>query len=347
MSRIAYVCPVTRQPLQPGADGLVRADGAVFRFLAGAEEAEHGVPDFLDRSTMGEHQRASLAMYDTDAAPEIYRNFLDWLFATFDVQEESWRRSMTARLRLAAGDAVLVTGCGLGDDTPSLLDAVGPSGEVWMQDLSAKMIRQAVARWGRERPQAAAQLQFSVGDALRLPFADGAFDAAFHFGGINLYDNVDAGIAEMARVVRPGGRVVVGDEGIAPWLRETDYGRMVVTNNPLWAHSAPIALLPETATDVTLDWVLGQCFWVIGFSVGTGLPTINPHVPHKGRRGGTMWTRYRGQLESVTPETRTLVQQAAATAGLSVHEWLEQALRARLAVDQSSSSTANPNPVRP
>jgi SAM-dependent methyltransferase len=347
MNRIPYLCPSTREALQTGPNGLTRADGVLYRFLSGVSDVVHPVPNFLDVPVMGEGQRSSFAMYGEEAAQEMYRNFLNWLFTTFNEEEGTWRRAMTARLRLRPGDAVLVTGCGLGDDISPLLDAVGPGGEVHAQDLSPDMIRQATARWAQERSEQTAQLHFSVGDALHLPFASGAFDAAFHFGGINLYDDVGAGIAEMGRVVRPGGRVVVGDEGIAPWLRETDYGRMVVTNNPLWGRSAPIALLPETARDVTLDWVLGQCFWVIGFSVGTGLPAINPHIPHKGRRGGTMWTRSHGQLEGVTPETRLLVQQAAAAAGLSVHEWLEQSLRARLGVDQPSSRTATPKPVRP
>lgn len=346
MTRIAYRCPDSGEQLRLCPEGLIRADGTLYRFLPGMPHGLHPVPDFLQTSAEGK-ESASLAQYGTDNAPEVYRNFLDWLFATFEQPEEEWRRDMAARLRLRPGDAVLVTGCGLGDDIPPLLDAVGHDGEVHAQDLSAQMVAHAAAHWARERPGEIGQLHFSVGDALHLPFADGTFDAAYHFGGINLYDDVAAGIAEMARVVRPAGRVVIGDEGVAPWLRDTDYGRMVVTNIPLWGHAAPIALLPETVANVSLEWVLGQCFWVIGFSVGMNLPFINPHVRHKGRRGGTMWTRHRGQLEGVTPEIRAMVERAAAAAGLSVHDWLEQTLRGRLAADHASSSTASPNPVRP
>ena len=188
-------------------------------------------------------------------------------------------------------------------------------------------------------------VNFSVGDAQRLPFPAQAFDAAFHFGGINLFEDVGAGIAEMARVVRHGGRVVFGDEGVAPWLRDTEYGAMVVTNNPLWGTPAPIGLLPAHAADVTLEWVLGQCFWVIGFCPAAGLPHIDPHVPHKGRRGGSMWTRRHGVLEGVSPALKTQAEQAASDAGISVAQWLDETLRARL--DQSVSSTATPNPPRP
>lgn len=330
MTRIAYVCPATHAPLDVGADGLVRADGAAYPFLPAAHGAPFPVPSFLDPATTGAGQRASLSMYGIEAAQAMYRNFLDWLFATFREDEAAWRAAMIARLRLRAGDAVLITGCGLGDDIAPVLDAVGAGGEVHAQDLSPAMVH-AASEWQAQRdPGRAGQVRFSVGDAARLPFLDGVFDAAFHFGGMNLFDDIGAGIREMARVVRPGGRVVLGDEGIAPWLQDTDYGRMVVTNNPLWGRPAPIGLLPETAADVSLDWVLGQCFWVIGFTASTSMPRINPHVPHKGRRGGSMWTRHQGQIEAVTPELRARIEKAATEAGLSVHDWLERTLRAGL-----------------
>ncbi|MBW8813997.1 MAG: methyltransferase domain-containing protein [Caulobacterales bacterium] len=303
-------------------DGLLRSDGKLYRFLptdvAGATRA----PDFTAAVEAGEGAQASLSMYDSRVAVEVYRNFLDWLFATFRQDEAAFRASMAARLRLAPGARVLVTGAGLGDDISAILEQVGSTGEVHAQDLSPAMVAKAASTWAAT----GAAVHFSAGDALRLPFADGAFDAAFHFGGINLFDDVGQGLAEMARVVRVGGRVVAGDEGVAPWLRDTDYGRMVIANNRLWAYAAPIERLPPNAQDVNLTWVLGECFWVIEFTVGRGLPEIDPNVAHKGWRGGSMWTRHHGQLEAVTPQTKARVLEAAAAQGLSVHDWLEQAL---------------------
>lgn len=345
MSPIAFLCPETRSPLQPTPDGLRRTDGALYAFLPNVNGLAHAIPNFLDPLAMGEGQRVSLAMYATEDARAIYRNFLDWLFATFEEPEAPWRQAMVARLRLQPGDAVLVTGCGLGDDLGPILDAIGPGGELHAQDLSPQMVHAAATHWAAHDPARVGQIRFSVGNALHLPFADGAFNAAFHFGGINLFDDPGAGIREMARATRPGGRVVVGDEGVAPWLRETDYGRMVIANIPLWGRAAPIEQLPAGAREVSLDWVLGQCFWVIGFTLGEGLPFINPHIPHQGRRGGTMWTRHMGQLEGVSPALRDAARQAAATAGLSLHDWLEAALREKLA--QPASSTASPKPERP
>jgi SAM-dependent methyltransferase len=326
MSRIQYVCPRSREALAVTDHGLERADGKSYPFLAEQAPLAHPTPNFLNLADAGEGRRASLEMYDTEAATVVYRNFLDWLFATFDVNEATFRSAMADRLRLDPGACVLVTGCGLGDDIGPILERVGPTGEVHAQDLSAAMTHAAAVRWKQEHPDEARQIWFSVGDATRLPFADNVFDAAFHFGGINLFDSIRDGLTEMNRVVRPGGRVVVSDEGLAPWLRETDYGQMVITNNRLWAHHAPLAELPPTASDVSLTWTMGNCFWLIDFTVSDALPPIDPNVIHKGRRGGSMWTRHMGQLEAVTPQTREEVTAAAASAGLSVHDWLEKVL---------------------
>lgn len=59
-------------------------------------------------------------------------------------------------------------------------------------------------------------MEFSVGNASYLPFPDGFFDAAYHFGGLNLFTDKKRALAEMTRVVKRGGKVVAADEGLAP-----------------------------------------------------------------------------------------------------------------------------------
>ncbi len=70
----------------------------------------------------------------------------------------------------------------------------------------------------------------------------------------------------MNRVVRAGGRVVIGDEGVAPWLRNSEIGRMLIRNNALYACEVPLGLLPETARS-RVSWELCNTFYVIEFSV--------------------------------------------------------------------------------
>jgi hypothetical protein len=127
--------------------------------------------------------------------------------------------------------------------------------------------------------------------------------------------------------VKKGGRVVVGDESLPPWLEGTEFGEVIVTNNPLFKHKVPLASLPESAREVTVRWVLGGCFYLIDFKVGDGPPPADFDLPHKGWRGGTMRTRYYGRLEGVTPEAREMAIAAARARGVSVHEWLDSLVR--------------------
>jgi demethylmenaquinone methyltransferase/2-methoxy-6-polyprenyl-1,4-benzoquinol methylase len=111
-----------------------------------------------------------------------------------------WRERAADRAGLKPGDAALDVCCGTGDLALALRRRVGGAGRVAGVDFAAEML--AVAR------RKSAEVEWIEGDALALPFADGAFAAAtVGFGMRNLPDH-GAGFAEMARVVRPGGRVV-------------------------------------------------------------------------------------------------------------------------------------------
>ncbi len=288
-----YVCPATRQPLFETDAGLERSDGRRYPFVTGCNDVR--IPDFVESNKLGEAGKQSLEMYNQAASVQIYKNFLGWLFETFNEDQASFRKGLLERAGIKPGDRVLVTGCGLGDDIPPLLEVMRSQGEVYAQDLSAEMVLGASCEVMPSH--ADATIKLSISNASQLPFADRFFDAAYHFGGINLFDDIKLAIHEMERVVKIGGRVVFGDEGVAPWLRQTAYGRMAINNNKLWQSESPIALLPEKVVDVELSWVLGNCFYVISFEVSDSGPYMNPDVPHKGPRGGSMRTRYQEILD--------------------------------------------------
>jgi hypothetical protein len=114
---------------------------------------------------------------------------------------------------------------------------------------------------------------------------------------------------------------------VAPWLKGTEFAGIVTTNNALFKADAPLAALPVGARDVTIRWIVGNCFYVIAFTKGDGPPPLALDLPHQGWRGGSMRTRYFGQLEGVTPEAKDLARRAAAAAGISVHEWLDRLVK--------------------
>ena len=56
----------------------------------------------------------------------------------------------------------------------------------------------------------------------------------------------------MTRIVKPKGHVVFGDEALPPWLEGTEFGEIMITNNPLFKNKVPLECLPQNAREVTL-----------------------------------------------------------------------------------------------
>jgi demethylmenaquinone methyltransferase / 2-methoxy-6-polyprenyl-1,4-benzoquinol methylase len=116
-----------------------------------------------------------------------------------------WRERAADLAQVGPGSRVLDVATGTGDLAIELARRVAPGGEVVGSDFSEAMLVRA-----RTKPKpAGAELRFEWGDALELPFADGTFDAATVGFGARNFSDLARGLEEMARVVRPGGRVVV------------------------------------------------------------------------------------------------------------------------------------------
>ena len=79
-----------------------------------------------------------------------------------------------------------------------------------------------------------------------------------------------------------------------------------------------------------LSWELSNCFYVIEFQVSTEPLPVDINVPHLGKRGGSIRSRYFGRLEGVNPELRDRVYEEAARRGVSRVAFLEAALHASL-----------------
>jgi demethylmenaquinone methyltransferase/2-methoxy-6-polyprenyl-1,4-benzoquinol methylase len=123
-------------------------------------------------------------------------------------QDGRWRAAAAAAADLAAGDRALDCCTGTGDLAFALADRVTARGSVVGTDFAEEMLVRARAK-GAARGGAAAAVEFRAADTCDLPFEDDAFDAATVAFGIRNLADLDLGLREMARVVRPGGRVVV------------------------------------------------------------------------------------------------------------------------------------------
>jgi demethylmenaquinone methyltransferase/2-methoxy-6-polyprenyl-1,4-benzoquinol methylase len=119
-----------------------------------------------------------------------------------------WRRRAADMAALSPGDRALDVATGTGDLALELAQRVGPGGEVVATDFSERMLELARAK-ASARGAEGARVVIRPANALDLPFDDGEFDAATVGFGARNFSDLEQGLREMARVVRPGGRVVV------------------------------------------------------------------------------------------------------------------------------------------
>ena len=112
-----------------------------------------------------------------------------------------WRERAADLAQLPPGGRALDVATGTGDLALALARRAGPSGEVVGCDFSERMLERA-----REKAPA---LRFEQANALDLPYADDSFDAVTVGFGARNFSDLDQGLREMTRVVRPGGTVVV------------------------------------------------------------------------------------------------------------------------------------------
>ena len=173
-----------------------------------------------------------------------------------------WERQ---QLAVHKGERLLDVGCGLGEAAFAFADDVGDDGEVVGVDLSAEMVRVAQGRFRA----AACRSRFSVGDACALDEPDSSFDVVRSERTLQWLADPCRGVAELARVVRPGGRVSlidtdwssfvidIGDAELAAHVSDAmrmERGRPSNIGSRLGEVVVSAGLRPLVATSETQHW---------------------------------------------------------------------------------------------
>ena len=220
--------------------------------MASADFAPAGAPGALDEPQVR-------AMFDRIAG--LYDRMNTVMTAGL---HHEWRRRATDLAELEPGGRALDVATGTGDLAFELAGRLGARGEVVGVDFSERMLELARAK-AAERGFGGASVRFETGNALALEYRADEFDAATVGFGARNFSDLGRGLSEMARVVRPGGRVVV--------LEITTPRRP-----PL-----------STFFDVWFDRVVPACGRLVDSEAYSYLPSSVKRFPAPEELAGRMW----------------------------------------------------------
>jgi ubiquinone/menaquinone biosynthesis C-methylase UbiE len=162
---------------------------------------------------MDQQARSIWNNVDRMADPDWYLKYLDAISAMDAMQ--AYKRASFAMLASQPGETLLDVGCGLGGDARAIAEQVGPAGRIVGVDNSERLIAEAQ----RRAAESGLAVEFRVGDIYALDFPDGTFDGCRTDRVFQHLERPDDALAELLRITRPGGRVVVGD---------TDWGTILI-----------------------------------------------------------------------------------------------------------------------
>ena len=254
---------------------------------------------------------------------QVYDDYLPITFDTFNVNEKEVRESMIDALDIQPGDKVLETGAGTGRDSEIIASRLGSEGEFHVTDIYSDILRLSKDKLNDCDPT----IYHAIVNAIHLPYPDNYFDKYYHFGGWNTFSDKKKAFEEVNRVVKPGGKVIVGDESMPEWLLGSDFANILINTNHHYAYPLPLKDMHHSSRNVSIQYLIGGVFYYISYDVGEGYPEANFEIPIPGSKGGTLNSRYWGKLEGVSEATFNLVQKAISRSGKSSFEWLDAAIK--------------------
>jgi len=161
-----------------------------------------------------ERQQSTVDPRDTERGPQVRGMFAE-ISGRYDLlnrvlsggRDQAWRRRTVRMTGLKGGERVLDLCCGTGDLTLMYAAAEPAPSEVIGADFTPEMLELAAEKAGK----VGLSLPFCAADALKLPFSNARFDVVSVAYGVRNFQDLDAGLREIARVLAPGGTLAVLD----------------------------------------------------------------------------------------------------------------------------------------
>ncbi|MDP9271707.1 MAG: ubiquinone/menaquinone biosynthesis methyltransferase [Chloroflexota bacterium] len=225
------------------------------------------------------------------APPEAVAAVFDRIAPIYDLMntvmtagiDRRWRAAAIAAAGVEEGMSILDVACGTGALTRALAARVGPGGAVTGVDRSEPML--AHARRARRRGDAATP-SYLAADALALPFAAGRFDVVTMAFGLRNMPDYAAALAEMTRVVRPDGRVVILEiaeprRGLGRLLFRSWFRRVIPVLGRIVGRAAAYRYLPASLATYPAPEAIAGLMRAVGLQhirwrrLATGMATLH------------------------------------------------------------------------
>ncbi len=227
-------CPETKEALRIENKYLVRNDGFKYPIIDGILSLAY------PHNLTGEDKKWN-KFYDLFAPLyNINERFFGKLLVGLDMRK-TWKETVSY-LGLKPGMRILEVSPGPGVFQPYLRELITDKGDFVALDLSLGMLRQC------RKKQKQLNTFLIQGNGSYLPFDDNSFDAIFHFGSVNLYNEPEKAIHEFIRVVRKKGIVSWGDEAPSDKIPDGWKKKFLIKMNP--GYLKPRPPIPDSLDDV-------------------------------------------------------------------------------------------------
>jgi len=254
-------CPACGGTLAPiGHDPAEAVNGTLL--CGGCDHrwpVEDGIPDLVFPRELEEGDAASRSLWDR--VGRFYGLISSLTNFMRGVSGSSERGDLIDRLGLRPKSAALEIAAGTGENLLAMTDQIGSEGCVFGVDLSWRMIRQAK----RKLSKAGRPVNLVLGNAARLPFRNGTFDAVLDGFGMKYYPNKNQAIREMLRVVKPGGKVVIKDLGLPESESLGIRQRLLRAWIPHFDEPPPLREIPDDVRDLSVSWYAHNTAYAVEF----------------------------------------------------------------------------------
>jgi len=318
-----FICPETKKRLS-----LEINEGQIENIIKGNlsnEERSYSISNNIVNLsyplTLPKEETEIISWYKKNYT--VYDDYLPITFETFNVDEKTERSKMVAKLEIQPSDKILETGAGTGRDSEIIAQYLSETGELHITDIYEDIL--AISK--EKLLNCKADVYYAVVNAVHLPYPDNYFDKYYHFGGWNTFSDKKKAFKEVSRVVKPGGKIVIGDESMPAWLLGSDFAKVLINTNTHYSYKIPLEDMHYTARNVSINYIMGGVFYYISYDNGEGYPYANFNIPIPGAKGGTLSSRYYGRLEGVSEEAFKMAHEAIQKSGKSQFEWINDTIK--------------------